>query len=172
MQLALALELSVTKFINQSSQVPQELTPQNLRHMSRKANKVLKQSGVIPYRIQDGKIQVLLITSRDRQSWVMPKGDIPEGMSPPDSAAKEAWEEAGIIGQVNTREIGTYKYRKQGKNYRVKMYLLPVQTLSEDYPEAGFRDRQWLDIPQAMRRIKTTSLRRILQGFLLAEVMF
>ncbi|OUL36079.1 NUDIX hydrolase [Nostoc sp. 106C] len=140
--------------------------------MSPKVNKVLKQSGVIPYRIQDGKVEVLLITSRDRQNWVMPKGDIPNGMSPPDSAAKEAWEEAGVIGQVNTREIGTYKYRKQGKNYRVKMYLLPVEAESEDYPEAGHRERQWLDVSNAIRRIKITSLKRILKAFLLTELFF
>ncbi|MDZ8050391.1 MAG: NUDIX hydrolase [Aulosira sp. ZfuVER01] len=140
--------------------------------MSPKVNKVLKQSGVIPYRIENGKVEVLLITSRDRQNWVMPKGDIPNGMSPPDSAAKEAWEEAGVIGQVNAREIGTYKYRKQGKNYRVKMYLLPVETLCEDYPEAGHRERQWLDVPKAMRRIKITSLKRILKVFLLTELFF
>ncbi|OUL25384.1 NUDIX hydrolase [Nostoc sp. T09] len=140
--------------------------------MSPKVNKVLKQSGVIPYRIQDGKVEVLLITSRDRQNWVMPKGDIPNGMSPPDSAAKEAWEEAGVIGQVNTREIGTYKYRKQGKNYRVKMYLLPVEAESEDYPEAGHRERQWLDVSKAIRRIKITSLKRILKVLLLTELFF
>lgn len=138
--------------------------------MSPKVNKV--QSGVIPYRIQDGKVEVLLITSRDRQNWVMPKGDIPNGMSPPESAAKEAWEEAGVIGQVNTREIGTYTYRKQGKNYRVKMYLLPVEMLCEDYPEAKQRKRQWLEVPKAMRRIKTTSLKQILKVFLLTELFF
>ena len=139
--------------------------------MSPKVNKVLKQSGVIPYRIQDGKIEVLLITSRDRRHWVMPKGDIPNGMTPPDSAAKEAWEEAGVIGQVNTQKIGTYKYRKQGKNYRVKMYLLPVETLCEDYPEAGYRQRQWLELSKAMRRIKITSLKRILKGFISTEII-
>ncbi|BAY10541.1 NUDIX hydrolase [Calothrix sp. NIES-2098] len=139
--------------------------------MSPKVNKVFKQSGVIPYRIQDGKIEVLLITSRDRQNWVIPKGDIPNGMSPPDSAAKEAWEEAGIIGQINTREIGTYRYRKQGKNYRVKMYLLPVEQLSEDYPEAGHRERQWLDVPNAIGLIKVTSLKRIFKVFLLTDII-
>jgi 8-oxo-dGTP pyrophosphatase MutT (NUDIX family) len=139
--------------------------------MSLKVNKVLKQSGVIPYRIQDGKIEVLLITSRDRRKWVMPKGDIPNGMSPPASAAKEAWEEAGVIGQVSTEKIGTYKYRKQGKNYRVNMYLLPVETLSEDYPEAGHRQRQWVDISNATRWIKITSLKRILKEFPLTELI-
>ncbi|MBD2205271.1 NUDIX hydrolase [Calothrix sp. FACHB-1219] len=133
--------------------------------MSSKINKVSKQSGVIPYRVQDGKIEVLLITSRDRRKWVMPKGDIPNGMSPPDSAAKEAWEEAGVIGTVSDRKIGTYKYRKRGKNYRVNMYLLPVEILCEDYPEAGHRQRQWVDISHAMNWIEITSLKRILKEF-------
>lgn len=95
--------------------------------MRGKVSKVLNQSGVIPYRERNGKIEILLITTRDRQSWVIPKGGIVNGMTPPDSAAKEAWEEAGVIGQVDVNELGTYKYRKRGKVYQVKMYLLPVE---------------------------------------------
>ncbi|MHC5735550.1 NUDIX hydrolase [Nostoc sp.] len=133
--------------------------------MSRKVSKVLKQSGVIPYRVNNGKIEILLITTRDFQHWVIPKGDIPNGMSPPDSAAKEAWEEAGVIGQVDANELGTYKYRKRGKIYQVKMYLLPVEMLSEDYPEASKRKRQWVQVNKAIRRVKFNSLKRILKGF-------
>ncbi|MFK0729817.1 MAG: NUDIX hydrolase [Gloeotrichia echinulata GP01] len=87
-------------------------------------------------------------------------------MSPPESAAKEAWEEAGVIGQVEGHELGTYKYRKKGKTYCVKIYLLPVETLSQDYPEASERERQWLDVTKAISQIKTNSLKRILEGFL------
>ncbi|MEH1821634.1 MAG: NUDIX hydrolase [Nostoc sp.] len=133
--------------------------------MSRKVSKVFKQSGVIPYRVNDGKIEILLITTRDFQHWVIPKGDIPSGMSPPASAAKEAWEEAGVIGHIDVKELGTYKYRKQGKSYRVKMYLLPVEMLSEDYPEATKRKRQWVEVNKAIRRVKFNSLKRILKGF-------
>ncbi|MBN3898858.1 MAG: NUDIX hydrolase [Nostoc sp.] len=133
--------------------------------MSRKISKVFKQSGVIPYRVNNGKIEILLITTRNFQDWVIPKGDIPNGMSPPDSAAKEAWEEAGVIGQVDANELGTYKYRKRGKSYRVKMYLLPVEMLSEDYPEASKRKRQWVEVSKAIRRVKFNSLKRILKGF-------
>jgi 8-oxo-dGTP pyrophosphatase MutT (NUDIX family) len=57
---------------------------------------------VIPYRIRDGKIEVMLITSSTRKRWIIPKGMIEPDMTPQDSAAKEAWEEAGIIGQVAT----------------------------------------------------------------------
>ncbi|MBN3947677.1 MAG: NUDIX hydrolase [Nostoc sp. NMS7] len=133
--------------------------------MSRKVSKVFKQSGVIPYRVNNGKIEILLITTRNFQHWVIPKGHIPNGMSSPDSAAKEAWEEAGVIGQVDANALGTYKYRKRGKSYCVKMYLLPVEMLSEDYPEASKRKRQWVEVPKAIRRVKFNSLKRILKGF-------
>ncbi|BDI20098.1 NUDIX hydrolase [Nostoc cf. commune SO-36] len=133
--------------------------------MSQKVSKVFTQSGAIPYRVNNGKIEILLITTRDFQHWVIPKGDIPNGMSPPDSAAKEAWEEAGVIGQVDMNKLGTYKYRKQGKTYHVKMYLLAVDMLSEDYPEANKRKRQWVEVNKAIRRVKFNSLKRILKSF-------
>jgi 8-oxo-dGTP pyrophosphatase MutT (NUDIX family) len=133
--------------------------------MSRKISKVFKQSGVIPYRVNNGKVEILLITTRNFQHWVIPKGDIPNGMSPPASAAKEAWEEAGVIGQVDTNELGSYKYCKRGKIYRVKMYLLSVEMLSEDYPEASKRKRQWVEAAKAIRQVKFNSLKRILKGF-------
>ncbi|MHC5726255.1 MAG: NUDIX hydrolase [Nostoc sp.] len=140
--------------------------------MSRKVSKVFKQSGVIPYRVNNGKIEILLITTRNFQHWVIPKGDIPNGMSSPDSAAKEAWEEAGVIGQVDANALGTYKYRKRGKSYCVKMYLLPVEMLSEDYPEASKRKRQWVEVPKAIRRVKFNSLKRILKGFFQVKSQF
>ncbi|WP_016949430.1 NUDIX hydrolase [Anabaena sp. PCC 7108] len=129
--------------------------------MSQKPNKVLKQSGVIPYRVRDGKVEILLITTRKGQSWVIPKGGVCKGMSPYDSAAKEAWEEAGVVGQVNNEKIGAYEYRKRGNIYRVNLFLLPVETVLEDWPEAMQRERMWLDIKQAATLVKETSLKRI-----------
>lgn len=131
--------------------------------MTQKENKVLKQSGVIPYRVTNGKIEVLLITTRNRQDWVVPKGGISNGMSPPESAAKEAWEEAGVVGQVETQEIGIYNYRKRGNIYQVKMFLLPVQKILEDYPEANQRKRQWLDVTQAISYVRKSPLKRMLK---------
>jgi 8-oxo-dGTP pyrophosphatase MutT (NUDIX family) len=118
---------------------------------------------VIPYRVRDGKVEVLLITTRKRQSWVIPKGGVCKGMTPPDSAAKEAWEEAGVVGQVNTEKIGAYQYRKRGNIYRVNLFLLPVEQVLEDWPEATQRERIWLDINHAAMIVKGNSLKRILQ---------
>jgi 8-oxo-dGTP pyrophosphatase MutT (NUDIX family) len=132
--------------------------------MSRKNNKIFKQSGVIPYRVRDGKTEVLLITNRKRQKWVVPKGGLCKGMSAPDSAAKEAWEEAGVVGQVDTHKLGFYQYRKRGNTYRVNLFLLPVDTVLEDWPEAQQRERQWLEVHQAVKLVEQTALKRILKG--------
>ncbi|BAZ09782.1 hypothetical protein NIES4071_15920 [Calothrix sp. NIES-4071] len=133
--------------------------------MAQKTKKVLQQSGVIPYRIQNGATEVLLITTRNQQNWVVPKGGVENGMSAPDSAAKEAWEEAGVIGQVNPSQLGSYKYQKNGKTYCVQMYSLPVEVESEKYPEVDQRVRQWVDVNEAVRQVKKPSLKRIMKKF-------
>ncbi|KYC41519.1 NUDIX hydrolase [Scytonema hofmannii PCC 7110] len=133
--------------------------------MSRKVSKVFQQSGVIPYRVKNGNIEVLLITSRNSQNWGIPKGGVTDGMSPAASAVKEAWEEAGVVGQVDAYKLNTYEYRKKGKTYKVKMFLLPVETVLEDYPEVGQRQRQWVNVIQAVRQVKKGSVKRILKEF-------
>ena len=55
---------------------------------------------MLPYRRAGDEILVLLITSRKAARWVLPKGIVEPGMSAPASAAKEAWVEAGIAGEV------------------------------------------------------------------------
>lgn len=133
--------------------------------MKQKASKVFKQSGVVPYRVKNGTTEVLLITSRKSQNWVVPKGGIVNRMSPHDSAAKEAWEEAGVIGQVNPNKFGSYKYRKNGNIYRVQMYSLPVEAVAQEFPEAAVRTRRWVDVDEAVRLVLQPSLKRILKQF-------
>lgn len=135
--------------------------------MAQKTSKVLQQSGVIPYRIIEGKLEILLITTRKRQGWVIPKGGLCKGMSPHESAAKEAWEEAGVLGRVTTEKLGNYQYRKRGNIYRVNLFLLPVEEVLEDWPEATARERKWLEVNQAAELVKENSLKRIIQTSLI-----
>jgi 8-oxo-dGTP pyrophosphatase MutT (NUDIX family) len=132
--------------------------------MKQKINKIFSQSGVVPYRLMNGNVEILLITTKERQNWVVPKGGIVSGMSPFDSAAKEAWEEAGVVGKVYPQKFGSYKYRKNGKTYFVTMYPLLVEYVSDDYPEAEQRQRQWVDIDTAIEQVKPV-LKDVLQQF-------
>ena len=135
--------------------------------MSRKVNKIEKQSGVIPYRVRDGEIEVLLISTRKRKKWVILKGGIPKMMTSPDSAVKEAWSEAGVVGGVNDNLPRTYKYRKQGKIYSVEVFLLRVEAELSDWLEASTRVRQWLDVSSATGQVKPEALKRLLKTSML-----
>lgn len=124
---------------------------------------MFKQSGVIPYRVKDGKVEILLITSSKRKHWGIPKGWVEPFMSSANSAAKEAREEAGVLGSVITPAIGIYKSRKIGLPCPVEVFLMQVETILENWPEADLRQREWLSLPEAMQRIPKKDLKQLLQ---------
>lgn len=124
---------------------------------------VLRQSSAIPYRLNDGRVEVLLITSTKRKHWIVPKGWIALGLSAADSAAKETREEAGVIGRVLTPAFAVYSDRKWGYPCQVEVFLLSVEAVLEEWPEASKRQRQWLSLPEAAKQAKGKSLKRLLQ---------
>jgi 8-oxo-dGTP pyrophosphatase MutT (NUDIX family) len=130
--------------------------------MSQAPNYFYHQSAVIPYRMQNGEIEVLLITSFKRKRWVIPKGVIEPALSAGESAAHEAWEEAGLVGQVSTSSIGSYDYDKWGGTCHVEVFLMLVEKVLDDWPEAGFRDRQWVSVAEAAWRVNEKKLKQLL----------
>src|SRR5579862_7332445 len=68
----------------------------------------------LPYRVADkGSLQVLLITSRETQHWILPKGWPMKGLKPHQAAEVEAFEEAGAVGRPDERLAGEYRYFKR-----------------------------------------------------------
>ena len=104
----------------------------------------------------------MLITSSTGKRWVIPKGLIEPDMTSQDSAAKEAWEEAGLLGKVDPESIGTYEYYKSGYTCEVEVFLLKVQTVLENWPEASKRKRQWVNITKAIKRVNEPELKLII----------
>ncbi|MBL1173669.1 NUDIX hydrolase [Pantanalinema sp. GBBB05] len=122
---------------------------------------MFRQSGVIPYRIRSRTIEILLITTSSGNHWGIPKGWISLFMSPADSAAKEAWEEAGVLGSVITPAIGDYQIRKWGYPCQVKVFFMQVQEVADQYPEVKQRQRQWFSLDKAIKRVKDPELQRL-----------
>jgi 8-oxo-dGTP pyrophosphatase MutT (NUDIX family) len=121
----------------------------------------IEQSGVIPYRLEKGKIEILLVSSRKKKRWVIPKGIIEPDLTPQDSAAKEALEEGGILGEVLPESVGTYTYEKWGGLCRVVVFLLKVTSLEANWLE-DYRERQWFSLPEARKRLDEAELKAIL----------
>ena len=109
-----------------------------------------EQSGVVPFRITDGEIEILFITSRRRKRWILPKGFVEPGMSPVESAAKEALEEAGVIGTIYDMLIGEYTYHKWGNICHMQVFPLKVKKIFDEWEESGIRKRKWISIEEAV----------------------
>jgi phosphohistidine phosphatase len=119
-----------------------------------------RQSAVVPVRSREGRLEVLLITSRKRKRWVIPKGVKEPELSGPESAAKEALEEAGIEGDVPDSVLGTYTYDKWGGECTVDVYLMRVKTVHAEWLEQH-RGREWVDVDTAAARLDEPALKVI-----------
>ena len=133
--------------------------------MRKKPANYYVQSAVIPYRFQNNKLEILLITSLNKKNWIIPKGIIEEGLSGANSAAKEGFEEAGILGKVSDKQSGCYEYQKWGGTCKVQVFPFLVKNLIDNFPEAGVRERKWFFIDDAINQIKNNQLKIVLKKF-------
>jgi 8-oxo-dGTP pyrophosphatase MutT (NUDIX family) len=112
------------------------------------------QSGVIPYRIKGKKkIEVLLITSVKRKRWIIPKGYVEFNLSAFESAKKEAFEEAGLLGTNETFQLGEFIIQKSYGKCFLKIFSMEVIKELEDYPEKFKRSRKWFGLDEALEKI-------------------
>lgn len=131
---------------------------------------VRSQLAAICYRIVNGKVEILLVTSRRSGRWIVPKGWPKTGRTPAASAAEESWEEAGVIGKASDQCIGIFSYAKtitagQTLPCMVMAYPMHVKTLAQDYPEKGQRQRKWFSRKKAARRVDEPELAQLLRDF-------
>ena len=115
------------------------------------------QSAVVPFRLENGKIKILLITSRKKKKCIIPKGVVEPDFSTSDSAAQEAFEEAGIKGNIYPNPIGKYQYEKWGGTCTVTVFLMEIEKLIWEWPE-NFRNRIWVGVEEAKIYIKENKL--------------
>lgn len=129
------------------------------------------QFAALPWRRgANGDVEVLLITSRETHRWVIPKGWPMKGVKSAKCAALEAFEESGVSGKVGKRPMGSYAYDKRLKNgrlqhVRVAVFPLQVDSEADAYPELGQREKLWLPLTEAARRVDEPELMVLLATF-------
>lgn len=132
------------------------------------------QAAAICFRANAGEprsVQVLLVTSRTGE-WAIPKGRIDPGFTPAQAAANEAWEEAGVKGEVVGESLGSFEYTKVGGwagprpvRCRVHVFPLLVDAVQDEWLEAAFRQRRWVEAQNAAGEVSQPGLARVLAGF-------
>jgi 8-oxo-dGTP pyrophosphatase MutT (NUDIX family) len=121
------------------------------------------QYGALPYRMSGNGLEILLITSRDRGRWIIPKGWPIAGLTSSQAAAREAWEEAGIKGHVNADSMGAYRYDKRLKDETIRhcaaeVFAMEVVEQRHTWPEQHERRREWFGVEQAIERVRVNAL--------------
>lgn len=130
-------------------------------------NKVRNQVAALPFRLRQGAPEVMLITSRETRRWVVPKGWPQKGRAPHAVAAREAYEEAGLVGNIEKRRIGTYRYAKRLSLEstvvcKVSVFQLYVEHELDDFPEKLVRQRCWMTPGEAADRVQERGLSKLL----------
>jgi 8-oxo-dGTP pyrophosphatase MutT (NUDIX family) len=88
--------------------------------------------------------------------------------SPQHSAAREAFEEAGVVGAIAKRSVGSFSYKKRLKAggivvCEVRVFPLEVKHQNKQWPEKQERDVKWLSASQAAEKVKEPMLREIIR---------
>lgn len=132
------------------------------------------QYGALCWRRARGKVDVLLVTSRETGRWVIPKGWPVEHMTPEASAAREAWEEAGVKGEVTATCLGVFAYDKVIDHHLpgpptlpciVTVFPLRVTRQNRSFPEAGQRRMKWFPLEKAARKVDEPELQALIARF-------
>jgi len=119
-----------------------------------------EQVAAVCYRVRDDGIEFLLVQSRGGR-WIFPKGSIESGLTHAQSAALEAFEEAGVHGRIEEAPFARYRRRECGGDRRfaesagntlVHAYLCEVYRLGR--PQESNRNRTWFTAEKAKRRLQ------------------
>ena len=124
------------------------------------------QSAALPYRWSEGELEILLLGSGEKKKRGLPKGIHDLGLTAQESAAREAEEEAGVLGEIHQDSVGSYEIEKWGAICTVRVYPLAVaEVLADKDWEENHRKRQWVRADKAVGMVKGAALRKIVSDF-------
>jgi 8-oxo-dGTP pyrophosphatase MutT (NUDIX family) len=129
------------------------------------------QVGALPWRRgPDGGLDILLVTGRRSSRWIVPKGWPMRGRALAEAAALEAYEEAGVEGAIDVREIGRFDHVRNhpalGRMHAtILLFPLAVARDLDAWPEKGQRNRRWFSREEAAKKVASPELARLILGF-------
>ncbi len=146
----------------------------------RKTSKIYRrdrrhQFAALPWRTGARGLEILLITSRETKRWVIPKGWPMKDRAAHQAAAQEAFEEAGVQGDITSEPLGMFRYVKRLKGDKtqlcaVDVFPLQVTEALDLWPERDERVREWVTPEEASRRVDEPELTALIEAFAFLHV--
>ncbi len=120
------------------------------------SDRIQPQAAALPYRYENGKLKVMIVTSRRTGRWVFPKGSMGKAKEW-QAAEQEAYEETGVSGTVDRRPLGRYLSLKvRGEDAwqtDVALYPLKISKFHKNFPEKAQRKRKLVGIKRARKML-------------------
>ncbi|HWA89536.1 MAG TPA: NUDIX hydrolase [Rhizomicrobium sp.] len=128
------------------------------------------QYAALPWRWAEDHLEILLITTLSTRRWVVPKGWPMDGCTPSECAAREALEEAGVVGSTAPHPVGSFSYLKRRKtgetiSCSVAVFALEVERQRRSWPEKAARETCWCSVAEALARVSDPGLKRLIAKF-------
>jgi 8-oxo-dGTP pyrophosphatase MutT (NUDIX family) len=114
------------------------------------------QVAAVCYRRRGPSVEFLLVNTNGGNKWTFPKGDPELSLSHGKAAEREAWEEAGVSGEIEPRHFCLYIHSKGVfwrppgvREYVIKAFLLEVK--QEENPPETSRNPTWFSPEEAKK---------------------
>ncbi len=123
-----------------------------------------RQVGALPVRLKKkGKLEILLVTTRGGQRWMIPKGYRSKRLADERAAAREAFQEAGVKGEIHWRALGEFTdHNGKGDTNRIRVFRLYVLKEQTHWREEHERRRRWVSPGKAKKLVRQAGLRKII----------
>jgi 8-oxo-dGTP pyrophosphatase MutT (NUDIX family) len=151
------------------------MSVQEASHVASRS-RVRTQYAALPWRMTNGALEILLITTLRTRRWIVPKGWPAAELSAQACAAREALEEAGVCGTAGDKSIGAFRYAKHRKggeivSCKVEVFALEVTAQRRAWVEKGARECRWCSAADAMALVSEPGLRQIIARFAQANAI-
>lgn len=128
-----------------------------------------EQVAALPFRCAPD-LQILLVSSLETRRWIVPKGWPMKGRTLSEAAAQEAFEEAGVRGDIAAQPVGVYTYDKRKKNGAVlrcdvDVFPLEVRKQAANWPEKALRTQRWCSWREAAELVDDAELADLIRAF-------
>lgn len=135
---------------------PQETTLPDTKNLSDEGLRTKPEAlqfAALAYLFDRGEPTYLIITSRRTGRWIFPKGQPDKGENGWETAAREAFEEAGVIGTGLPKEIGRYRSLKFRSDWvqplDIVLYPVRIDRLMPEWQENQERQRRMVTAAEA-----------------------
>ncbi len=130
---------------------------------------VVRQAGALAWLPETSPTRFVIVTSRRTGRWILPKGSIDDGRSEVEIAAEEAWEEAGLSGDILPPMIGLYHTPKIRPpliwTVEVALYPLRVSRVHSVWPEQADRRRRMVTLSEAGKLLSEPDMTALMAQF-------